>query len=94
MRERAWLSIFIVIAGLFVLLAVQLGNGVQDFYDDGTHVAQRSGIDIVEGIGIDATVTDDAVNSRVTLTIALPTCSPGEVLLATTGADRWECGTN
>ena len=65
--------------GLFILVFLFAFNDYQnsqprtftaaiDEYDDSTHVAQRSGINLISGTGITVTSADDPTNSRVNFT--------------------------
>ena len=64
---------YIALAVIFVVIALTLlrssNVGLVDFYDDGTQVAQRSGLNLISGDGITVTGADDSTNSRVNVTI-------------------------
>jgi len=61
--------------GIVLLVAVLAlnGNGTlaeTDWYEDGTHIAQRSGADFISGANVTVTAVDDPTNNRVRYTIA------------------------
>ena len=69
MRDSSWVAIAIVFFVLFVAVVDYRALGVIDFYDDGTSVVQRSGLNLVSGTGISVTSADDPTNNRVGLTV-------------------------
>lgn len=65
---------YIALAIIFIVVALTLlrssNIGLIDFYDDGTTIAQRSGLNLVSGDGILVSGADDPTNSRVNITVS------------------------
>jgi len=77
---------YIALALIFVVIALTLlrssNVGLVDYYDDGTHTAQRSGLNIISGDGIDISSVNDAANSRVNLTVKTTAATGTATLVA------------
>ena len=63
-------------------LVINVSSGLVDWYDDGAHVAQRGGLNLVSGAGITVTSSDDPSNARVDLTVGV-TARSGHVGVST-----------
>ena len=71
LRQTSVLAIALVIIAFTAALVVHVSAALVDWYDDGTHVAQRGGLNLISGAGVTVTSTDDPTNSRVGLTVAV-----------------------
>tara|TARA_Y100000310_G_scaffold12791_2_gene13179 strand:+ start:2478 stop:2918 length:441 start_codon:yes stop_codon:yes gene_type:complete len=71
MRDRTMVALGIVLVAFMAALTVHVSNALVDMYDDGTHVAQRGGLNLISGAGITVTSADDAANNRVGLTVGV-----------------------
>ncbi len=77
---------YIALAIIFVVVALTLlrstNVGLVDFYDDGTQIGQRSGLNLVSGAGIVVTGADDPTNSRVNVTLTTDAASGSATVTA------------
>jgi hypothetical protein len=71
MRPHGWIAVGFIMFALAVALIQQTAGGVFDIYDDGTLVAQRAGINLVSGRGVEVTSADDPGDTRVNLTVGV-----------------------
>ena len=71
MRPHGWMAVTIIFFVLSIAVLTQWAGGVIDIYDDGTLVAQRAGINLAGGRGVEVTSADDPGNTRVTLTVGV-----------------------
>ena len=70
MRETGLIAIAVIFVVIAFAIFPSKNTEVADFYDDSTHLAQRSGLNLIGGDGITVTGVDDATNNRVNMTIA------------------------
>ena len=82
MLPTSWIAVAIVFFALMVAVINHTAQGVFDIYDDGTHVAQRNGLNLVSGTGITVTSADDPTNTRVNVTLAVTARSGTSTLTA------------
>ena len=71
MRSSSWVAIVIAFFAVAVAMLENNALGTTDWYDDGTHVAQRSGGNFYGLSGITVTTTDNPGNSRVDLGLSV-----------------------
>lgn len=71
MSSTSVLAITLVLVAFMAALVVNVSSGLVDWYDDGGHVAQRGGLNLVSGPGITVTSADDPTNSRVSVTVGV-----------------------
>ena len=70
-NNTSWVALGIVFLALFVAV-MERGNGsLIDLYHDSTHVAQRSGVNLIEGDDLTLSSEDDPANGRVDFTITV-----------------------
>ena len=70
MRETGLIAIAVIFVVIAFAIFPSKNTEVADFYDASTHLAQRSGLNLIGGDGITVTGVDDATNNRVNMTIA------------------------
>ncbi len=69
-RQMIGIGLATITMVIAVLIAFQpVSVEVLDFYRNSTHVAQRTGINLIEGAGITVTAADDVGDSRVNYTL-------------------------
>lgn len=68
-KPSSWVAVAIALLVIVLVAWQQLSGGVINFWDDGTFIAERGGVDVLSGTGINVTSADDPANSRVRYTI-------------------------
>ena len=78
----------VLILAIFIATNERGLNALVDWYDDSTHIAQRSGANFISGAGVTITSADDPTNSRVALTFSAggqSSSTVGDLLTSTDG---------
>ena len=70
MRQSGWIALAVIAVIAVMAIMSQVDPLAVDWYDDGTLIAQRSGLNAVSGDGLVVTSTDTPANTRVDITFS------------------------